>query len=197
MTCSLKRPAVFLDRDGTLSRDRDGRYVTRPGMLKIYKNTPKALAILKSKGLRLIVVTNQSAIARGYMTKKTALSINKRLAEELKKHGARLDGIYFCPHGPDENCACRKPASGMILKAAAEHKIDLKKSYIIGDKLSDIKAGKAAGVKTVFVLTGHGKSRLKEVLSKAAPDYTAKDILSAAKWIIKDGRRYHSFLKKF
>jgi D,D-heptose 1,7-bisphosphate phosphatase len=110
-----------------------------------------ALKELAGAGYRLIVVTNQSGIGRGMFTVDDMERVNQRLKDDLAKAGVSLDGIYYCPHRPDENCACRKPATGLVLQAAREHGLDLSKSWLIGDKCSDITAGRMANMRTALV----------------------------------------------
>ena len=110
-------PAAFLDRDGTLTRNRRGVYVTKPGSLHLYSRTARALRLLAGKGYRLIVLTNQSGVARGYLTLSTAKKINLRLRAMLAKKGVKISAAYFCPHGPGEGCSCRKPRIGLVKEA--------------------------------------------------------------------------------
>lgn len=172
-----KAPAAFLDRDGTLNRDRAGVYITAPQQLKIYAGAPEALRRLAAKGYRLVVLTNQSGVARGYMTLAEAKRVNLKLVRELKKAGVRLDAVYFCPHGPDDGCGCRKPRAGLLKEAARELAIDLRRSFVAGDKASDLDLAKAAGIKGLLVLTGQGKAagrpgafRSLAALAAAVPD---------------------------
>ena len=153
-----KAPAAFLDRDGTLNRDRAGVYITSPDKLKIYSGVPRALRLMADKGYRLVVLTNQSGVARGYMTLAQARRINLKLVRELRKAGVRLAGVYFCPHGPDDRCRCRKPAAGLIREAMKDLAIDLERSFVAGDKKSDLELARAAGIRGMLVRTGQGKA---------------------------------------
>lgn len=153
-------PAVFLDRDGTLIHDREGHYLTDPRRLKLYKDAPRALRALAALGFRLIVLTNQSGVGRGYMTLARSVEINRALAAALKSRGVRLEGIYFCPHRPDEGCRCRKPAPGLLREAARAHRADLSRSFVVGDKKGDMELARACGLRAVFVETGHGRPQL-------------------------------------
>ncbi len=167
-------PTAFLDRDGTLNRDRAGAYITRPSQLKIYAAAPAALRLISAKGYRIVVLTNQSGVARGYMTLAGSIAINLKLVRDLRLAGARVDAVYFCPHGPGENCACRKPAAGLIREAGKESPADMARSFVAGDKDSDLLLAKKAGLKGYLVLTGQGKA--------AAADATAyKDLLALAR----------------
>jgi len=153
-----RAPAAFLDRDGTLNRNRHGDYITRPGQLKLYACVPRALKLLAQKGYRLIVVTNQSGIARGYMTPAVSKAINLKLVRDLRREGVKLDGIYFCPHGPADKCACRKPEPGLLIEAAASRRIDMGRSFVAGDKASDLQLARRAGLKGYLVRTGGGRA---------------------------------------
>ena len=178
-----RRPAIFLDRDGTLIHDKPGHYLTNEKLLKLYKNTPAALEIFEKLGYALIILTNQSGIGRGYMTLEKSKKINLTLQKNLKKLGINIQGIYFCPHAPKDNCSCRKPRTGLAKEALARHNINLKDSFMIGDKFADIKLGQNLKIKTIFLKTGHGRTQTAKYGDKIKPSYTASDILSAAKWI--------------
>lgn len=171
-----KSRAVFLDRDGTINEDM--RYSADAGKFKIYENAIPAMEMLSDSGFKIIIVTNQSGISRGYFTEKEAGALNKIVAEKASEKGIVINGIYLCPHHPDDNCRCRKPNTGMILRATTDLNVDVQNSYVIGDMQSDITLAKNAGAKSVLVLTGAGKDA-------EGADYTAKDILDAAKWIVK------------
>ena len=167
-------PTAFIDRDGTLNRDRAGAYITRPSQLKIYAGAPAALKLISAKGYRVVVITNQSGVARGYMTLSGSIAINLKLVRDLRLQGARVDAVYFCPHGPGENCACRKPATGLIREAVKESPADMASSFVAGDKDSDLQLAKKAGLKGFLVLTGQGKSA-------AAGAAAHKDLLALAR----------------
>jgi len=144
----LKR-AVFLDRDNTLIKD-DG-YIHEPEKVKLLPTVGEGLKLLKSAGLLLIVVSNQSGIGRGYFSEKEFHAVNRKLNRILKSDfEIEIDDFFFCPHRPDEKCICRKPSPFLILKAAKKWKIDIKESFMIGDKEIDVNAGKNAGCKNSF-----------------------------------------------
>ncbi|UCE66943.1 MAG: HAD family hydrolase [Candidatus Zixiibacteriota bacterium] len=174
----IKRPAIFLDRDGVLIVERD--FLMNTDDIEFYPETIKALAAIKNEYIK-IVVSNQSGIARGYFTSEDVERVNSEISEMLGGKGIFIDAFLFCPHGPEDECACRKPRPGMILEAAKKLNIDLKKSWIIGDKSSDIEAGKASGIRTVLVKTGYGGS--EPGASNANPDFTASDIGEAIEYI--------------
>lgn len=175
--------AVFLDRDGTLIHDRPGHYLSEPGKLRLYKNTPAALKLLADRGFKLFVVSNQSGVGRGYYTLETANAINDRLKELLERHGVKIAEISICPHAPSTPCECRKPAPAMGLHLIARHGIDTSRSYMVGDKLSDMEFGRNIGVKTVFVKTGHGRHQAEKHGNRLAPSIKANNILRAAQRI--------------
>ncbi len=177
--------AVILDRDGTLIHDKPGHYLSRPENLKLYKNTAEALKLLCDAGFKLFVVSNQSGIGRGYFTDETARAINKRMTDLLAKSGVVITDISYCPHAPKEACTCRKPLPHMGLELIKRYKLAPALSYMVGDKLSDLKFGRALGMTPVFVKTGNGKHQLEKYADEIKTEKTAPDILAAAKWIIK------------
>lgn len=152
--------AVFLDKDGTLVENVP--YSVDPGMIKLTAGCEKGLHLLQSQGYRLIVVSNQPGIAKGFFEPEALKTVETRLAELLAQSGIRLDGFYYCPHHPDGTleqyrirCSCRKPEAGLVLQAAREHYIDLPSSWMIGDILNDIEAGRRAGCKTIMIDNGN------------------------------------------
>lgn len=167
-------PTAFLDRDGTLNRDRAGRYITRPSQLRVYSRAAAALRLLSAKGYRIVVITNQSGVARGYMTLAGSLAINLKLLRELRRDGAGIDAVYFCPHGPDEKCACRKPAPGLVREAVKDRPADIKRSFMAGDKDCDLQLARKAGLRGFLVLTGQGRAA-------SLPAEKHKDLLSLAR----------------
>ncbi len=177
-----KNAAVFLDRDGTINEDTG--YIDSPERLSIIAGVSPAIKRLNSKGFKVIIITNQSGIARGYFSKDALDAINKRLLEVLKKQGAHLDGIYYCPHHPDDNCECRKPKTGMLEKAKEDLHIDFNQSYVVGDKVSDVEIARNIGGKGILVLTGSGKDEKEKLIHQ--PAYIADDLKDAVEWIIKD-----------
>ena len=184
----MKYPAVFLDRDGTINEEVG--YLNDPSRLKLLPGVAEALKILKNAGFKLIVITNQSGPARGYFPKELVFEINELIQKRLSKKGVILDDFFICFHHPDEKCNCRKPKPGLILQALEKYPIDLKKSYLIGDKIIDIETAKSLGIKSILVLTGYGKGELKYIAPKKEiyPDFIAKNLKEAAEIILKDFR---------
>ena len=175
--------AVFLDRDGTILKDCD--YLSNPDHIRVYKGVIPALKNLKKKGWRLVIGTNQSGIGRGYFTVKEMEKVHRRLFSIFKKDGLVMDMVVFCPHGPNDGCDCRKPGQGMIRKAAKRFNLDLEQCVAVGDKESDILWGKRAGARTVLVLTGSGR-KVRDA-RRVKPDYVARSLSYAVKWILKNG----------
>lgn len=177
-----RRPAVFLDRDGVINHDSG--WISSPDELVILRGAATAIALLNHAGFLVLVVSNQSIIARGVATADTVDSIHRVMSAQLSRDGARIDGYYYCPHHPDftGSCGCRKPSIGLIEKARAEHAIDFEASFFIGDTTSDILTGRRAGLRTVLVRTGKGGH---DGLFEVCPDATYDDLLAAAQWITK------------
>lgn len=173
-----KKPAIFLDRDGVLIVEKD--FLISEDEIEFYPETFESLKSINSDYLK-IVVSNQSGIARGYFTSQDVEMLNDLLSRRLADKGILIDAWYFCPHGPEEDCDCRKPRPGMILEAAEKLNIDLSRSWIIGDKTSDIEAGKASGLKTILVRTGYGGAETGA--RDVNPDFTASGIREAIDYI--------------
>ena len=194
--------AVFIDRDGTATEEVG--YLNNIDRLKLIKGTSNALRLLNKKGLKAVVITNQAGVARGYFPEELIHKANERLKKLLSKSGAYLDGIYYCPHHPEgkneryrKNCNCRKPNPGMIEMASDELNIDISRSYVVGDKLSDVSLAHNVGAKGILVLTGYGKGELEYLSSefKQKPDYVADDLNTAVKWILKDIKKHEQRLE--
>lgn len=182
--------AVFLDRDGTINEDPG--YLGEPSNVKLFPGTAKALADLKLKlNCKLIVISNQSGIARGLITKQMVESVNDRINELLLEEHTSIDAFYYCPYHPDynsdEECECRKPSPKLVFDAVKEHQIDITKSYFVGDTAADIICGFNAGLKTVLVETGYGTESIS-ILQKQnkIPTFVAKNLEQACMLIIKD-----------
>ncbi|HVW37545.1 MAG TPA: HAD family hydrolase [Pirellulales bacterium] len=184
----MGRRAVFLDKDGTLVKDVP--YNVDPQRIELAPEAPSALRMLRDFGFELIVVTNQPGVALGYFPVTAMAEVERRLAELLADSDIRLSGFYYCPHHPQAGqlghgsaCDCRKPAPGLLLRAAADHRLDLKSSWLVGDILDDVEAGRRAGCRTVLVDRG-GETEWKRSPSRD-PDYIAGDLLEAAACIVE------------
>ena len=186
----MPTPAIFIDRDGTINVDSG--YVSAPDELVIYPYVAEAVRLINESGFKAIVITNQSGIARRMYSEETLGAIHDRMREELARGGAHIDAIYYCPHHPrvgDERyrktCDCRKPGTGMLVRAAREHGIDLARSYVIGDKASDINLATNAGARGVLVMTGYGRETLaSQDRWPCEPAIIADDLLDGVKRIL-------------
>jgi D-glycero-D-manno-heptose 1,7-bisphosphate phosphatase len=172
---SSRRRFVLLDRDGTLIIDR--HYLADPAGVELLPGTGAALRRLSGLGLGLVIVTNQSGVARGKFSLETVGRVHERLAALLRAEGIELDGIYVCPHGPDEGCACRKPRPGLAYQAADELGFDPAQSFVIGDKPADVELGRAIDAFSILVRTGHGSDGEAQL---TAPADATCDTLEAA-----------------
>ena len=184
------RVGVFLDRDGTLNEELN--YIQTPDQLQMIPGAAEAVRKLNERGLATCVISNQSGVARGYLTEADLVPIHEKLERELARAGAKVDRIYYCPHHPTEGkppynipCECRKPNTGMLEKGAAELGIDLSRSFVIGDSLIDMQAGNAAKAITVLVLTGYGSLAREQCRSRNVHvGYVAPTIVEAADYIL-------------
>ncbi|MDQ3200129.1 MAG: HAD family hydrolase [Verrucomicrobiota bacterium] len=167
--------AVFLDRDGTLMREVN--YCSDPKLVEIFPGVPEALVQLKAAGYKLIVISNQAGIGRGYFTEAQYRLVEAEVARAVLP--ATFDGVYFCPDRPDRATDRRKPAPGMVLEAERDHGIDLARSFFIGDKAIDVECGRNAGVRTILVKTGYGAKEAEQ----AGADWVADDFRAAAEII--------------
>jgi histidinol-phosphate phosphatase family protein len=183
---SIGAPAVFFDRDGTINED--AAYLAEPAQVRLLPGVAEGLRLLQGHGFRLIIVSNQSGVARGLLTEATLQAIDTRLATLLAGEGVTLAATYYCPHHPDGippyrlACDCRKPRSGLVERATREHDIDLGRSFVVGDQGVDIALARQVGIPAILVLTGQGKHTLDS--GEALPDYVAADLTDAARWIL-------------
>jgi len=186
----LTNRAVFIDRDGTVTEEV--AYLNHPDKLRLIEGSAEGIRLINDIGLKVILVTNQSGVARGYFPEHMVKKVHDRLEELLKERGARLDALYYCPHHPSAgetpyrtDCECRKPKTGMIDTSIKDLDIDVKHSYVIGDKLSDIAFARNAGAMGILVQTGYGQKELENLGGRPGvePDLIAKDLLEAAAWI--------------
>jgi D-glycero-D-manno-heptose 1,7-bisphosphate phosphatase len=178
--------AVFLDRDGTVNVDVD--YLTSAAQLQLIPRSAAAIKELNTLGVKVFIITNQSGIARGFLTEEDLREIHNTLSSLLKNEEAFVDDYFYCPHLPDADipryrteCECRKPKPGMLLQAKEKYAIDLKFSFVIGDRCKDIQCGRAMGTGTVMVETGYGLMEKKDCI--AQPDYIASDLYDGVQFI--------------
>ena len=191
-----KNTAVFLDRDGTINEEVG--YLDSLDKFKIIPSAYEAIRLINESGMKVVVISNQAGVAKGFFTEDFVKITHEHLENALRQKGAYIDNFYYCPHHPTEgiepyrkDCKCRKPAPGMLLRAAQDLNIDLTKSYLVGDRFRDMEAAKKAGVKGVLVKTGYGQELLQDdgpdkATEEGKPDFITADILEAVKWIFKD-----------
>jgi D,D-heptose 1,7-bisphosphate phosphatase len=186
-----KKPAVFLDRDGTMMVDVG--YLKDPAQIKLFSQTANALKALRKAGYYLFVVTNQSGVARGYFSEAQVKKVHQKLQGMLRAQGAKIDAFFYCPHHPSgkvkslsKNCACRKPSPGMIRQASKHYAIDLKNSFVVGDKMDDLLlAQNAKVVGGILVRTGNGRQSEKELKKvKLKNSVVVSNLFQAAQWIL-------------
>lgn len=187
----MGRRAIIMDRDGTVC-DEVG-YVNHVDRVRLLPRSAEAIRRANEAGFQTVVVTNQAGVARGYFAESLVDEVHDRVRELLAAEGARVDGIYYCPHHPDvgaepyrRRCDCRKPRPGMLLRARDEMGIDLEASFMIGDSVRDIEAGRRAGATPLLVLTGYGKGELAYQSHRwtVRPEHVADDLLDAVTWIL-------------
>lgn len=172
----MSRPAVFLDRDGTVIHDAG--YPRHPWQVRLLPGALAALRALLARGFALVLISNQSGIGRGMITREEMDNVQRRVVEVCAEGSVTFDGWYFCPHAPEEECECRKPSPYMIERACAELSIDATRSFMVGDKLSDVEAGKNAGCRAILL------AKTLPDASNTAPDAVFPDLEAAAAWII-------------
>lgn len=190
------RPAVFLDRDGTINEQMG--YINHISRFVLLPRAAAAIHLLNEQGIPVVVVSNQSGLARGYFPETLLEKVHLKMKLRLAEAGAHVDGIYFCPHHPEAKeerfrlaCDCRKPKPGLFLQAAAELDLDLTRSYVVGDRWSDLKAAAAVQAKGILVLTGYGRGDYEYIGpgQGVQPIYVAEDLYTAAQWITQDINR--------
>lgn len=176
------RGGVFLDRDGTVVVEHG--YNSDPDRVELLPGAAHALHELRTAGLPVLVLSNQSGVGRGYFPLARVHAAMARLRVRLRAAGVELDGIYFCPHRPEDGCACRKPGTALLERAADDHLLRLRSSFVVGDKRADTRAGQAAGARGVLVRTGYGREEEGKVAGGPAPDGVCDDLAAAAAWIL-------------
>jgi D-glycero-D-manno-heptose 1,7-bisphosphate phosphatase len=183
-----KRRAVFLDRDGTISEEYG--YANHISRFQMFPFAAAAIRRLNEAEIPVIVVTNQSGVARGYFGEELVASIHKRMSYELAAGGAHVDGVYYCPHVRADGCKCRKPELGMLEQAAREHHLEIPGSTVVGDRYSDVALGHVAGCRSIFVLTGYGRGDYEwhHASWPRQPDDVVENLAEAVDLILKDRR---------
>jgi histidinol-phosphate phosphatase family protein len=173
--------AVFIDRDGTIARDAP--YCSNPEDFELLPGVAEGIKLFNKHGFKVVVITNQSGVGRGYFTEEMLARIHDKMRDELAKYGAHVDAVYYCPHHPDDNCECRKPRPKMVFQAASDLRINLQQSYVIGDHDMDIEMGKNVGCKTILIAAKNKGSESDKV---PCSDYVASSVSDAAQWIIAE-----------
>ncbi len=187
-----KERAVFLDRDGTINEEVG--YMDSLVKLNLFHQSFAAIDKINKSGMKAVVITNQSGVARGYFSDDFVSEVHLCIQKMLREKGVHIDAFYYCPHHPSEgregyrkSCNCRKPEAGMLLQAAKDLNIDIGSSYMVGDTDKDIETAMRVGAKSVLVRTGYGRETEGWILQSGnIPDYIADDILDAVNWIMKD-----------
>ena len=191
----MKRPALFMDRDGTVSEEVG--YVNHPSRFRVFPYSAEAIKLLNDNGWLAILVTNQAGVARGYFAEDVIVQIHEQLRRDVESASAKLDAIYYCAHHPSVgeppyrlDCDCRKPKTGLIKRAAADFEIDLARSWMVGDRYSDIELARNAGLHSAFVLSGYGRGEweYQRALWKLEPDLVAENLLEVARTVIERDR---------
>lgn len=208
-----RHAAVFLDRDGTINEEVG--YLDRLEKLRLVPGAAEAIRLINESGMKAVVVTNQSGVARGFFTEAFVDEVHSHLRKMLRKEGASLDGFYFCPHHPTEgrggylrNCSCRKPSPGLLLRAVEELSLEPERSYMVGDTVKDIEAASRIGARGILVRTGYGAGAAAALGTAGGPEqkspggeasppgkeaiirpvHIADDLLAAVRWLLKDRR---------
>jgi D-glycero-D-manno-heptose 1,7-bisphosphate phosphatase len=186
---AARRPAVFLDRDGTVTEEVG--YLNHVSRFRLLAGVGEAIGRLNQASVPVIVVTNQSGVGRGYFPEQLVRDVHERLKMELLKVGARLDAVYYCPHVSADECNCRKPRTGMLEQAARELRLDLKSSFVVGDRHSDVELAHRVGARSILVRTGYGEGELAWHVKNwpRQPEVVAADLFDAVNWILKEIQR--------
>lgn len=193
------RPAVFLDRDGTINEQMG--YINHISRFRLLPGVGEAIKLINDNRIPVVVVSNQSGLARGYFPPELVEEIHAEMRKLLAARGAFVDAIYFCPHHPEaaeekyrQQCSCRKPGTGMLEQAAAEMNLDLHKSFLIGDRWSDLRCAVNAGCTPILVLTGYGRGDYQYLGpgQDIQPEFVAESLTEAATWIVTELARRKS-----
>lgn len=183
---------IFIDRDGVINKDPGGwtkhSYVTETHELQILPGALKALALLNRNGVRVVIVSNQAGVSKGYFTKEKLAAVNEKMLAEIGKAGGRIEEVCYCIHRDEDKCECRKPKPGMLERSLKKYGISPRETFIIGDSHVDVLAGKALGMRTIFVLSGKTSEEEMRKL-KVKPDYIFPGLLQAVEWILNKEKR--------
>jgi D-glycero-D-manno-heptose 1,7-bisphosphate phosphatase len=191
----MKRPALFMDRDGTLSEEVG--YVNHPSRFRVFPYSAEAIKLLNDNGWLAILVTNQAGVARGYFAEEVIVKVHEQLTRALENAAAKLDAIYYCAHHPSVgeppyrlDCDCRKPKTGLIDRAARDFEIDLERSWMVGDRYGDIELAQNAGLHSAFVLSGYGRGEWEYQRDswKLEPEVVGETLLDVARIVIERDR---------
>lgn len=185
---SRMRAAVFLDRDGTICEEVG--YLNHLSRFRMFPFAAAALRKLNDSGYAVIIVSNQSGVARGYFPESLVEQVNQEMIQQLSEAGAKVDAVYYCSHASSDNCNCRKPKTGMLERAVREHCIDLKRSFVVGDRYGDIQLAHNARARGILVRTGYGEGELAWHAEEwhVPPDFVAEDLAQAVDWILRQPR---------
>jgi len=190
----MRKPAVFIDRDGTINEQMG--YINHVSRFRILPRVPQAIRMLNRHGFLVLVVSNQSGVARGYYPLDLVKTLHHLMVTRMREKQGNIDGVFFCPHHPagsvpgfSHDCDCRKPKTGLIEQACKSFEIDLQRSFVVGDMCTDIELAHRAGLKGVLVKTGYGLGEIEYLLphKTAKPVHIADDLLDAVRWILRSG----------
>jgi D-glycero-D-manno-heptose 1,7-bisphosphate phosphatase len=186
----MTKPAIFLDRDGTLVEEAG--YLDRLERLVFFPYSVDAIRLLNRSGFAVVIVTNQAGIARGIFKESFVAEAHRHIGEQLALGGARVDGFYYCPHHPEavvdalrQDCDCRKPKPGMLIRAAADLGLDLSKSFVVGDRWHDLEAGQRVGARGILVRTGYGRTEEAAPRAALTPAAITDNVIEAVSWILR------------
>ncbi len=198
-----KKTAVFLDRDGTVNEQMG--YINHISRFVLLPGAARAIRLLNEQEIPVVVVTNQSGLARGYFPPSLLEEVHAEMERQLDREGAHIDGLYICPHHPEakeeqyrKDCTCRKPKTGLLEQAAADLHLDLHRSFMVGDRWSDLKCGVRAGATPILVLTGYGRGDLKYIgpHQEIQPAQVAGNLQEAVEWILSRPGQYSQYLDR-
>ena len=179
------RPAVFLDRDGTIAEEVG--YLNHISRFRMFPFAAAAIRRLNEANYPAIVITNQSGVGRGYFPESLVRDVHELMTTQLAKEGAHIDALYYCPHKTEDKCECRKPKPGMLQRAARENGLDLRRSFVVGDRYGDIELAHGVGARAILVRSGYGQGEVQWHSEKwaLAPDFIAENLVEATDWILR------------